>query len=65
MKQRVQVVDRFFSVNVRTAQRLWPGQVQSDQRRALWSLTERYKFDVATGEVILLNRRWYVTTLGC
>ena len=64
MKRRTQVADPCFSVNVRIAQRLWPGQVQSEQRWALLGLTERYKFDVAQGEVILLNHRWYVTHAG-
>jgi hypothetical protein len=63
-KTRVRAIDRCFAANLRIAKGLWPGQMQAHQRQTLRTLTERYRFDIATGDVILLNGRWYVTHAG-
>jgi hypothetical protein len=64
MKSKVRANNRCFAANLRTAKLLWPGQMQSHLRQTLRNLTEDYKFDIATGDIFLLNGRWYVTHVG-
>ena len=64
MTPRLQASADLLRLNVQIARRLWPAQIRSQQRRALRDLTERYALEVATGDLILLDGRWYVSHAG-
>jgi hypothetical protein len=49
--------------NTRFAKKTWP-QIGAAHIQTLKSLTDRYKFSVRSGDVILLENRWYVTHTG-
>ena len=50
--------------NLVLARRLWPGQVAKVQSGQLRALVERHLLSVITGDVQLLDGRWYVTHSG-
>jgi hypothetical protein len=50
--------------NARFAKKIWPSQIGAAHIRTLKSLTDRYKFSVSSGDLILLENRWYVTHTG-
>jgi hypothetical protein len=50
--------------NARLAKKTWPSQVSATHIRTLKSLTDSYKFSVNSGDLILLENRWYVTHTG-
>ena len=50
--------------NLALANRLWPGQINREQRHSLRSLSENYGLSVAAGDLQLLENRWYVTHSG-
>jgi hypothetical protein len=52
-----------FESNCRIAQRIW-GSLSVVPRTALKELTERYKLSVLSGDVLLIEGRWYVTHTG-
>jgi len=54
--------DRFRS-NRRLAKRLW-GEVPLAAIESLRELTRRFSLSVASGDLLLLNGRWYVTHVG-
>ncbi len=53
-----------FHVNLRTARRLWPHQIQKPQAESLETLSARYLFSLALGDLLYLEGRWYVTHAG-
>jgi hypothetical protein len=53
-----------FHVNLRAARRLWPHQIQKPQAESLETLSARYLFSVALGDLLYLEGRWYVTHAG-
>ena len=52
-----------FESNRRIAQRIW-GSLSLLARAALKTLTERYKLSVLSGDLLLIDGRWYVTHTG-
>jgi hypothetical protein len=50
--------------NLQLARALWPGQTERFQTELLKSLTSRYRFCIAAGDLQLLDRRWYITHSG-
>jgi hypothetical protein len=52
-----------FRSNARIARQLW-GQFSGVVSRTLRELTEKYSLSVASGDLQLLNGRWYVTHSG-
>src|SRR5579862_7195364 len=50
--------------NARLAKRNWPSQVSTAHIHALNCLTDRYKFSISSGDLILLENHWYVTHTG-
>jgi hypothetical protein len=50
--------------NARFARKNWPSQVSPAHIYALNSLTDRYKFSISSGDLILLENHWYVTHTG-
>jgi hypothetical protein len=52
-----------FETNRRIAKRIW-GSLSVVARTALRELTDRYKLSVLSGDLLLINGRWYVTHSG-
>ena len=50
--------------NSNLARKNWPLQMNTLLLQALKSLTDRYKFSISFGDLILLENRWYVTHTG-
>ena len=65
MKQR-RVRNRrcLFRVNLAVARRLWPGQISKSHVKALENLTQSYGICLGSGDLQLLQNRWYVTHSG-
>jgi hypothetical protein len=55
---------RIFKSNLVIAKRLWPGQLSRVQLESLKTLCCDYNFSVASGDLLLLDGRWYVTHSG-
>jgi hypothetical protein len=53
----------FTATNLRLANRLW-GPLSSPARVSLIDLTDRYLLQVASGDLLYLSGRWYVTHSG-
>jgi hypothetical protein len=49
---------------IRLAKQLWPEQVSKILVQQLGALIERYRLSVLSGDIQLLNARWYVTHTG-
>src|SRR5947209_6140893 len=49
--------------DVQTARGMWP-QLSELQIRQLTALLKRHKLSVASGDLLLLNGRWYITHAG-
>jgi hypothetical protein len=50
--------------NTRFAKKSWPSQISSAHLKTLKSLTDRYRFSISSGDLILLDNHWYVTHTG-
>jgi hypothetical protein len=50
--------------NSALARKKWPSQMGPVFLQALRSLTERHKFSISSGDLILLENHWYVTHTG-
>jgi hypothetical protein len=61
MKRRTQ---RSSNVELRFAERVWPGQIGELLRKQLVELVVRLKLSVTFGDLQLLQGKWYVTHLG-
>ncbi len=53
-----------FRNNLRLARHLWPNQIYKIQAEGLETLSARYFFSVAVGDLQFLDGRWYVTHAG-
>jgi hypothetical protein len=49
---------------IRLAKKVWPGQVSKILAQQLGRQIERYKLSVLSGDIQLLNARWYITHSG-
>ncbi len=50
--------------NSNLARKKWPSRMSTLLLQALKSLTDRYKFSISSGDLILLENHWYVTHAG-
>ena len=50
--------------NLSLAKTLWSGQIHQHQKSALKSFSEKYQLSVGSGDLQLLEGRWYVTHTG-
>jgi len=57
-------VDVSVATNVRTAKSIWSVQLTRSLRTLLSALTNQFRFSVAHGDLLLLDRNWYVTHTG-
>src|SRR5258705_10946577 len=55
---------RSVALEVRLAKRLWPNQMSKLLGQQLRCLIERHGLSVLSGDVQLLNAKWYVTRSG-
>jgi hypothetical protein len=58
------MTSRLLSSNLRLARSRWKGEINRIEVQQLKSLTERHEFSVAEGDLIRLERGWYVTHTG-
>jgi hypothetical protein len=64
MKRTHRTGSKHFLNNLRLARRLWPNQIHSTESKALEALFRRCRLSVGAGEILFLDRRWYVTHAG-
>ena len=57
-------VPNLYSRNVRLAKKLWGPQIKNLLLNALKGCSEQFRLDLASGELLLLDGRWYVTHAG-
>jgi hypothetical protein len=57
-------IKSFVAINLRLANSSWSGQLTRSLKVLLGALTNQFGFSVAHGDVLLLNRHWYVTHSG-
>jgi hypothetical protein len=51
-------------MNLKFAKERWPGRLDTQHRTTLRSLTNDYRFAVASGDLLFLDGNWYVTHAG-
>jgi hypothetical protein len=56
--------DRLVQRNMRLARGRWPQQLGRHARELLRILTDEYRFSIANGDLVWLERGWYVTHTG-
>jgi hypothetical protein len=64
MFQKVKVKSQLARRNVELAKTLWPAQSSKLMLRVLRELTTAFGFSVASGELRIIDSRWYVTHSG-
>ncbi len=65
MKRRpVKNSRRLIRANLALAKKLWPGQICKSHLKALENLTLSYEISLGSGDLHLLENRWYVTHSG-
>jgi len=65
MKRRaVKNSRRLIRANLALAKKLWPGQICKSHLKALENLTLSYGISLGSGDLQLLENRWYVTHSG-
>jgi hypothetical protein len=57
-------VPNLYLRNVRLARKLWGPQMGDFLLKALKGLSEQLRLDLASGDLLLLDGRWYVTHAG-
>ena len=55
---------RLIRANLALAKKLWPGQICKSHLKALENLTRSYGISLGSGDLHLLENRWYVTHSG-
>jgi hypothetical protein len=51
-------------INLRVAKSIWSVQLTRNLRTLLSALTNQFRFSIAHGDLLLLDRNWYVTHTG-
>lgn len=64
MKQKSRILRQAIKANLCLARRLWPGQIHSEQAKALEELSRTCGMMVSAGDLRLLDGRWYVNHAG-
>src|SRR5271170_3534361 len=62
--QKGHMTDQLLRSNIRNARSRWPGDLNRSALQLLKALTSRYEFSIAEGDLIWLERGWYVTHAG-
>jgi hypothetical protein len=60
----MKVNEALLRENARFAKKNWPSQISTAHIHTLKALTDRYKFSISSGDLILLENHWYVTHAG-
>jgi hypothetical protein len=55
---------KLVRANLRHARRRWPVAMSSANKEILKSITRQYRFSVSNGDLVFLDRGWYVTHTG-
>jgi|SRR6516162_3294746 hypothetical protein len=63
-RQRVKSWRGLFRANLKLAKKLWPDQIRKSHLNALENLTLRYRISLGSGDLQLVENRWYVTHSG-
>jgi hypothetical protein len=53
-----------FKANLRLAKQVWPGQIDSRLTRSLKGLSDNYGMSLISGDLQIMEGRWYVTHSG-
>lgn len=56
--------DRLMRSNMKLARCRWADELSRPARQSLKSLTEEFRFSIASGDLLWLERGWYVTHTG-
>jgi len=56
--------DRLFRRNLRLARKKWGAAITHDLRETLRAFSKDFCFSVSSGDLLLLDQRWYVTHVG-
>src|SRR6201984_234357 len=57
-------ITKLVRANLRHARRRWPLAMSSANKEILKSITRQYRFSVSSGDLVFLDRGWYVTHTG-
>jgi len=57
-------IEASVAINLRVARSIWSVQLTHNLRTLLSALTDQFQFSVAHGDLLLLDRNWYVTHTG-
>jgi hypothetical protein len=57
-------ITKLIRANLRHARRRWPVAMSSANKEILKSITRQYRFAISSGDLVLLDRGWYVTHTG-
>jgi hypothetical protein len=57
-------ITKLVRANLRHARRRWPFAMSSANNEILRSVTRQFRFSVLSGDLVLLDRGWYVTHTG-
>jgi hypothetical protein len=57
-------ITKLVRANLRHARRRWPVAMSSANKEILKSITRQYRFSVSSGDLVFLDRGWYVTHTG-
>jgi len=57
-------INKLVRANLRYARRRWPHAVYSSNQQFLRSTTRQFRFSLSSGDLLLLDRGWYVTHGG-
>src|SRR4029077_14462648 len=55
---------KLVRANLRHARRCWPLAMSSANKEILKSVTRQFRFSISYGDLVLLDRGWYVTHTG-
>ncbi len=64
MKHQVTNRASQFRTNLRLARQIWPGQIDGRLTKGLKGLSDTYGISLITGDLQILEGRWYVTHSG-
>jgi len=57
-------IDASVAINLKAAKSIWSVQLTRNLRSSLSALTTQFRLSVAHGDLLLLDRNWYVTHTG-
>jgi len=57
-------INKLIRANLRNARKRWPFAMSSSNQQFLKSITQQFRFSLSTGDLLLLDRGWYVTHTG-